>query len=127
MNWKLRKRDSKSLNPCCSGNRSRRDWSGGHNYRVEVLILVVVEIGLGAIYESIMGILSEKVLILVVVEIGLGETKREFVPMLKGIVLILVVVEIGLGDGHKFMREIMNTGLNPCCSGNRSRRIHCLD
>ena len=37
-------------------------------------------------------------------------------------VLILVVVEIGLGETQQQQGQPENNRLNPCCSGNRSRR-----
>ena len=54
-------------------------------------------------------------------EIGLGAAIAQLCAV--GMtVLILVVVEIGLGDTlHEAADEIIKS-LNPCCSGNRSRR-----
>ena len=61
------------------------------------------------------------VLILVVVEDGLGAPKEwEFRHDLG--VLILVVVEDGLGDKDNWLAEIKKWCLNPCCSGRWSRR-----
>ena len=60
------------LNPCFSGNRFGSmdgDWM---SLRGTVLILVLVEIGLGAHIDGTFE-LREGVLILVLVEIGLGE------------------------------------------------------
>ena len=62
-----------SLNPCCSGRWSRRSVLMFCLKKCRVLILVVVEDGLGEYdpYEAWHP--SAKVLILVVVEDGLGE------------------------------------------------------
>ena len=62
-----------------------------------VLILVVVEDGLGAREGSLLPECNQ-VLILVVVEDGLGEVTYLLEAVLIAIVLILVVVEDGLGD-----------------------------
>ena len=64
------------------------------------------------------------VLILVLVEDGLGGKGLLFNPALVAHVLILVLVEDGLGeleDKYVFLSE--NVGLNPCFSGGWSRSI----
>ena len=111
------------LNPCCSGIWSRTSVIYWDNDTKQVLILVVVEYGLGlqngksnqhhsSLNPCCSGIWSrtlydyEKVrfgvLILVVVEYGLGQKKWKLLMLM--IVLILVVVEYGLGlsnDKHR--------------------------
>ena len=88
------------LNPCCSGR-----WSRSSLKYIEVqsetivLILVVVEDGLGGRRAFTQEEINEVVLILVVVEDGLG-------------VLIIEPLE-----------EMVSTCLNPCCSGRWSRRV----
>ena len=66
-----------------------------------------------------------QVLILVVVEDGLGASFSISIIIIFIIVLILVVVEDGLGGvGFEFYGTFKN-GLNPCCSGRWSRRSRC--
>ena len=90
-----------SLNPCCSGRWSRRrEKCQKHLRAVIVLILVVVEDGLGA------SILNPR-------------EKKKFV-------LILVVVEDGLGVKTNSDSTMEKTSLNPCCSGRWSRRVACF-
>ena len=82
-----------------------------------VLILVLVEIGLGALILGVVKVKTVEVLILVLVEIGLGvRILRELIA--NSGVLILVLVEIGLGD-FGFKCDSVEAGLNPCFSGNR--------
>ena len=71
-----------------------------------VLILVLVEDGLGG-FPSV-GRLHrlEIVLILVLVEDGLGAAKAGDVLDLQTMVLILVLVEDGLGDGYIQLRYL---------------------
>ena len=62
-----------------------------------------MEIGLGEVLNTtIMG--ARRVLILVLVEIGLGERKQKVVCTYQSCVLILVLVEIGLGDCYYVIR-----------------------
>ncbi len=93
---KLKSTYKSSLNPCFSGGWSRRQLRRVYRPgRSTVLILVLVEDGLGARLASA----NDKryvVLILVLVEDGLGATKiGSFKHSLE--VLILVLVEDGLG------------------------------
>ncbi len=111
-----------------------------------VLILVLVEDGLGHLGSSCPWPLQEDVLILVLVEDGLGQSAR--IPkaslslvlilvlvedglglVFKGIynsicsVLILVLVEDGLGPPQLKTVTTCGTRLNPCFSGRWSRTI----
>ena len=110
-----------SLNPYCSGIWSRRIHYLYCHCNFAVLILIVVEYGLGVYNERNQGVLAT-VLILIVVEYGLGAlftfylfylTQKSLNPYCSGIwsrrlqtkamwsaggeVLILIVVEYGLG------------------------------
>ena len=60
-----------SLNPCCSGRRSRTGSSEHLLWRQTVLILVVVEDGLVQLYAKMNATFLQSVLILIVVEDGL--------------------------------------------------------
>ena len=60
------------------------------------------------------------VLILVLVEDGLGAAKEELLAVLRG-VLILVLVEDGLGGLQGSKVELFGVSLNPCFSGGWSR------
>ena len=85
------------LNPCFSGiwSRSIGLYLVGHPY-VPVLILVLVEFGLGdQTMETIQ--INDDVLILVLVEFGLGEPAGRGIAT-QLLVLILVLVEFGLGE-----------------------------
>ncbi len=63
------------------------------------------------------------VLILVLVEIGLGDTIEGLIVLFKE-VLILVLVEIGLGGERKTVnKKWFGISLNPCFSGNRFGRV----
>ncbi len=64
---------------------------------------------------------KHKVLILVVVEYGLGEYLNKMLVDLL-LVLILVVVEYGLGVHSHLLMPIIKS-LNPCCGGIWSRRV----
>jgi hypothetical protein len=68
----------------------------------------------------------KKVLILVVVEDGLGELFGFSVSSKQYEVLILVVVEDGLGD-YGARSRWSEESLNPCCSGRWSRRGKIVD
>ena len=67
----------------------------------KVLILVVVEDGLGELFGFSVSSKQYEVLILVVVEDGLGVNANVNLVDSFGDVLILVVVEDGLGDCYK--------------------------
>ena len=88
-----------SLNPCFSGR-----WSRSHNREVRrrsannVLILVLVEDGLGVSENVVDWWSSPLVLILVLVEDGLGVDILMPKKINKGKVLILVLVEDGLEE-----------------------------
>ena len=63
------------------------------------------------------------VLILVLMEVGLG-VKDSIVSRLKRtIVLILVLMEVGLGVYHKLTKTQKCASLNPCFNGSRSRGL----
>ena len=83
----------KRLNPCCSGIWSRTSLCPTAIIHDRVLILVVVEYGLGHLSATVSR--DMKVLILVVVEYGLGH--------------IPLSTDASVGS------------LNPCCSGIWSR------
>ena len=70
-------------------------------------------------YQNATGFL---VLILVLVEDGLGGTKRILLYAIMHTVLILVLVEDGLGGKAASLCEAYLNGLNPCFSGGWSRR-----
>ena len=92
----VRRKDS--LNPCFSGGWSRRAMTVAVAlYALLVLILVLVEDGLGVL-----------------------QTKRIFHVFH---VLILVLVEDGLGESKKYSYKNSGKSLNPCFSGGWSRRI----
>ena len=62
------------------------------------------------------------VLILVLVDVGLGQNMKTKAELIKEVVLILVLVDVGLGLLHTGAVSIKNTnGLNPCFSGCWSR------
>ena len=88
------------LNPCCSGGWSRRYNLGyGSSTKVVlVLILVVLEDGLGECWCYFYLIWSSAVLILVVLEDGLGGGSGSVSRWRQHMVLILVVLEDGLGE-----------------------------
>ena len=91
----------------------------------EVLILVLVEDGLGALTRVATN-LMHLVLILVLVEDGLGGAISQ-----RGkrgeIVLILVLVEDGLGATPPAPTLFAAGRLNPCFSGGWSRRVRIKD
>ena len=60
------------------------------------------------------------VLILVLVEDGLGVIQKHM-EILNSTVLILVLVEDGLGDFSKSIKDVTEKCLNPCFSGGWSR------
>ena len=64
------------------------------------------------------------VLILVLVEDGLGAFTLLIYSILANKVLILVLVEDGLGEGRGPSKPATDEGLNPCFSGGWSRRTH---
>ena len=64
----------------------------------------------------------DKVLILIVVEYGLGVYVHAPSPSGQARVLILIVVEYGLGEKDKWYFGSEFFGLNPYCSGIWSRR-----
>ena len=85
------------LNPCFSGcwsRTARRCCPQNKEYRV--LILVLVDVGLG---RRLVRIIKElrAVLILVLVDVGLGHRCASAVLPSGGVVLILVLVDVGLG------------------------------
>ena len=102
---KMKKKILASLNPYCSGiwSRSRRNKKSDAQRLKEVLILIVVEYGLGV---------------------------RDYidVPKIYMHVLILIVVEYGLGVADRANADIITEGLNPYCSGIWSRRelLKCM-
>ena len=64
-----------SLNPCSNGKWSRRkeDYDGCWGLHLLVLILVLMEYGLGLYGKEIYGASSLTILILVLMEYGLGQ------------------------------------------------------
>ena len=111
------------LNPCFSGGWSRREVCTPRIiFRGHVLILVLVEDGLG-----VCGIPGHRessllVLILVLVEDGLGVTPNHPNGGQFYVVLILVLVEDGLGVCSIWTTFSERYRLNPCFSGGWSRR-----
>ena len=90
-------RAANCLNPCFSGGWSRRPKEQSpHTLNKQVLILVLVEDGLGASNEL---------------------ARRRFFG-----VLILVLVEDGLGALLQYNECEVYSSLNPCFSGGWSRR-----
>ena len=87
-----------------------------------VLILVLVEDGLGAKLKQYKYATSN-VLILVLVEDGLGELTLLPLHTLLGSVLILVLVEDGLGESDNTANATIDDSLNPCFSGGWSRSL----
>ena len=86
------------LNPCFSGIWSRRMKKNLACFcSAAVLILVLVEFGLGVAYVDGICNLLNNVLILVLVEFGLGVDKKTAYSYKTRVVLILVLVEFGLG------------------------------
>ena len=69
-----------------------------------VLILVLVEDGLGDCIVGLMKCGRRSVLILVLVEDGLGEGSKMGATLFGSLVLILVLVEDGLGDRRATLR-----------------------
>ena len=66
--------------------------------------------------------LSNPVLILVLVDVGLGLSDEEVKALGLDRVLILVLVDVGLGRGKTVSIEVNSReGLNPCFSGCWSR------
>ena len=65
-----------SLNPCFSGGWSRRGVKIANHLGLTVLILVLVEDGLGEAQKKASQAALDEVLILVLVEDGLGATKN---------------------------------------------------
>ena len=87
-----------SLNPCFSGGWSRSPRVEGRNHgEKRVLILVLVEDGLGDALLATASDEDKAVLILVLVEDGLGGVALKYKDADDGGVLILVLVEDGLG------------------------------
>ena len=66
--------------------------------------------------------LLNPVLILVLVEDGLGVIMANIFSMANLGVLILVLVEDGLGELQRSEKMLHQCGLNPCFSGRWSRR-----
>ena len=94
-------------------------WS---NSQLWVLILVLVEDGLGAAKRLFNETVST-VLILVLVEDGLGGPVDVAIVAKTAAVLILVLVEDGLGVcRNTSYYKTMEYRLNPCFSGGWSRR-----
>ena len=89
---------------------------------LKVLILVLVEDGLGACINRCYDDMQVMVLILVLVEDGLGVAQPSTKGEKGGIVLILVLVEDGLGAPPEKTAATTFGGLNPCFSGGWSRR-----
>ena len=87
-----------------------------------VLILVLVEDGLGVMYNMSEYVCIYTVLILVLVEDGLGEGGLMSWGYNMLLVLILVLVEDGLGAIGGNRCGFPNKRLNPCFSGGWSRR-----
>ena len=81
-----------------------------------------MEYGLGDVLFFAVYFLSGLVLILIVVEYGLGVLEIN-VPKLNELVLILIVVEYGLGVLSKPKLRQVKLSLNPYCSGIWSRRF----
>ena len=63
-----------------------------------VLILVLMEYGLGAVTVTLVKVERDEVLILVLMEYGLGDIREEY-DNERSPVLILVLMEYGLGAG----------------------------
>ena len=85
-----------------------------------VLILVLVDVGLGQEEVQTIAVELMKVLILVLVDVGLGQT--HYVQRTsEGPVLILVLVDVGLGPPVSSSAKTKPVGLNPCFSGCWSR------
>ena len=82
-----------------------------------------MEIGLGGAQREGQEGRGRVVLILVLVEIGLGVEDRALCNLGFNLVLILVLVEIGLGEvPHRGHHRTDTRRLNPCFSGNRFGR-----
>ena len=107
------------LNPCFNGRWSRTsDKAALLNY-FNVLILVLMEDGLGLSQACIF--LTRLVLILVLMEDGLGQCGNCHIDGDRG-VLILVLMEDGLGQ--QLQDPYGRTGcLNPCFNGRWSRTL----
>ena len=90
-----------SLNPCFSGCWSRTLlWKMRKLVSGLVLILVLVDVGLGPCTEALKAF-SDIVLILVLVDVGLGPSYVTCLTSVCGVVLILVLVDVGLGRLRK--------------------------
>ena len=87
----------------------------------QVLILVLVDVGLGQA-EVFRHCCGSPVLILVLVDVGLGRT-GEAVAKEGLYVLILVLVDVGLGLDQWLNSIFQFTSLNPCFSGCWSRTV----
>ena len=92
------------LNPCFSGCWSRTQLWKPIAAELGVLILVLVDVGLGHTIAAGMCSLSE-VLILVLVDVGLGRAMPALVGRISSAVLILVLVDVGLGHRNKFVHR----------------------
>ena len=92
---------------------------GQHFSARRVLILVLVDVGLGHVRGVPRPRRGEPVLILVLVDVGLGHGSVVRRPVLH-YVLILVLVDVGLGpeNGEEM---VVQPCLNPCFSGCWSR------
>ena len=83
------------LNPCFSGCWSRTRKLACRHCLLAVLILVLVDVGLG--HEAVRNVMFERfVLILVLVDVGLGHGAAALSAVFTA-VLILVLVDVGLG------------------------------
>ena len=93
-----------------------------------VLILVLVDVGLGPPSHRTGDPVACVVLILVLVDVGLGPANPMFtVDDLKA-VLILVLVDVGLGRLLEMeLKTLIKSCLNPCFSGCWSRTANTED
>ena len=109
-----------SLNPCFSGCWSRTLLRKVKAIADSVLILVLVDVGLGPFDESLRSCGCISVLILVLVDVGLGPVEKNSWRELR-YVLILVLVDVGLGLLPEGNVDSVLGCLNPCFSGCWSR------
>ena len=79
-----------------------------------------MDVGLGPARKRSSGISRGGVLILVLVDVGLGRVKNAVERIVR--VLILVLVDVGLGHATSVsLASSVASGLNPCFSGCWSR------